>query len=127
MIISLDPDDTRPVYQQIISCIKQQIRLGQIQTGEELPSVRDVAEHLGINHLTVHKAYNKLKEQGVVSLRLGQRARIAKLNDEPADHRQVMLRVEQPLRDAVAEAYHLGVSPDQLIEMLQSILQEDKQ
>ena len=127
MIISLDPDDTRPVYQQIIACIKQQVRLGQMSPGEELPSVREVAEHLGINHLTVHKAYTRLKDQGVITLRLGQRARIAKQTSEPADHRQVMLLVEQPLRDAVAEAFHLGVSPDQLIEMLQSILQEDKQ
>lgn len=125
MILILDPDDTRPVYQQIISCIKQQVRLGQIQAGDELPSVREVADHLGINHLTVHKAYTKLKDQGIITQRLGQRARIAKMADEPADPKQVSHLIEQPLRDVVAEAYHLGISAVQLMKILQNILEED--
>lgn len=127
MILTLDPDDTRPVYQQIISCIKQQVRLGQIQAGDELPSVREVADHLGINHLTVHKAYTKLKDQGIITQRLGQRARIAKMASEPADPRQVTQLIEQPLRDVVAEAYHLGISAAQLTQILQNILEEDDQ
>ena len=125
MILTLDPDDTRPVYQQIISCIKQQLRLGQIQAGDELPSVREVADHLGINHLTVHKAYTKLKDQGIITQRLGQRARIAKMASEPADPKQVTLLIEQPLRDVVAEAYHLGISAAELTQILKNIIEED--
>jgi GntR family transcriptional regulator len=78
MLLSINEHDNRPIYLQIINQIKEQVRSGTLQPGEELPSVREMADSLGINMHTVRSAYLKLRDQGIIKLHLGRRARIAK-------------------------------------------------
>ena len=89
MLISVSENDPRPLYTQITGEIKGQIRQGLLRPGDELPSVRELADSLGINLHTVHKAYQILRDQGVIHLRLGQRAKVAELRDEPASRDEV--------------------------------------
>jgi len=49
MWISIDTQNSRPIYLQIIYQIKQQIRQGTLKPGDELPSVRELAQILGVN------------------------------------------------------------------------------
>ena len=56
MLIYIDEDDSRPIYLQIMFQIKEQIRDGELKPGDELPSVRELADSLGINLHTVHHA-----------------------------------------------------------------------
>lgn len=59
-------NNKEPVYIQIASFIKRQILLGNIQSGEELPSRRELAALLGINPNTVQKAYRMMEGEGYV-------------------------------------------------------------
>ena len=54
------------VYMQLVQQVKQALRLGRLEPGEQLPTVRDVAERLAINPHTVLKAYRELELEGLV-------------------------------------------------------------
>ena len=63
-MIHLDYRDTRPIYSQIIDSVKDQIAAGILQTGERLPSVRELAAQLAINPNTIQRSYRALERDG---------------------------------------------------------------
>ena len=67
-----DWNDKQPIFQQIKELIEKQILLGVWPEGSPLPSVRNVAAEMKINHLTVMKAYQLLVEQQLIEKKRGQ-------------------------------------------------------
>ena len=125
MLISINEKDNRPIYLQIISQIKEQVSKGTIQPGDELPSVRELADSLGINMHTVRSAYLKLRDQGIINLRLGRRARIvhlqpASINTESTE--DLKLRIKELITDALLA----GLSPDDLHTLIDQQLNKEK-
>lgn len=68
MILKIDFDSEIPIYMQIKNQIIEGIAKGEIEEDEELPSVRALAEDIGINMHTVNKAYNILKDEGYIKI-----------------------------------------------------------
>lgn len=66
MQISLDLTSEVPIYMQIRNEIILGIALGDLAYGQDLPSVRQLALDLDVNHMTVNKAYQTLKAEGVI-------------------------------------------------------------
>ena len=125
MLISINEKDNRPIYLQIISQIKEQVSKGTVQPGDELPSVRELADSLGINMHTVRSAYLKLRDQGIINLRLGRRARIvhlqpASINTESTE--DLKLRIKELITDALLA----GLSPDDLHALIDQQLNKEK-
>ncbi|MEO3925749.1 GntR family transcriptional regulator [Micromonosporaceae bacterium B7E4] len=58
-------------YLQLVQQVRQAVRLGWLQEGDQLPTAREVVAALGINQNTVHKAYRELERDGVVLSRPG--------------------------------------------------------
>ena len=75
MLVSIDEGNRLPIYLQIARQIKEQILVGEICDGEELPSVRDLGDSLGISLHTARSAYQVLSEAGLIRVRLGKKAR----------------------------------------------------
>lgn len=69
MKIRLDPDLTVPVFEQIVDEVVLAVRAGRVVPGEKLPSVRQLADDLGLAVNTVAKAYRRLEEEGHVETR----------------------------------------------------------
>ena len=125
MLISINEKDNRPIYLQIISQIKEQVSKGTVQPGDELPSVRELADSLGINMHTVRSAYLKLRDQGIINLRLGRRARIvhlqpASINTESTE--DLKLRIKELVTDALLA----GLSPEDLHALINQQLNKEK-
>ena len=118
MLIFIDEKDPRPLYQQIAAQVKDQVQRGDVQPGDELPSVRELAEDLGINLHTVRNAYIKLREQGVTVLRLGRRARVARQRATGATTAEAERALGAQMRELVADAYLLGLSNEELHALL---------
>ena len=126
MFIAIDSNDPRPVYLQIAAAIKEQIQQGMLQPGDELPSVRGLARDLDINLHTARHAYQLLREQGVVLLRLGSRARIAPLRAVPADRAEIEKKVAPRLRELVTDAFHLGITPKQIRQLVNEAIAQNE-
>lgn len=69
--IQIDRERDRPLYQQIIDGLQSRIRNGKLPTGTQLPTVRAMADELGVTRLTVHNAYRQLKRDGWISSTVG--------------------------------------------------------
>ena len=67
MLLKLDFDSEIPIYQQIRNQIVVGIASGQLSPGERLPATRVLAEDLGVNTMTVSKAYQQLRQEGYVT------------------------------------------------------------
>ena len=71
MLLSIDERDGRPIYQQLISQVREQVREGSLKPGDELPSTRSLSAELGVNPMTISKAYSYLEREEVVERRPG--------------------------------------------------------
>lgn len=66
-VIHLDYRDARPIYLQIVSGFREQIVSGVLQSGDRLPSVRELAAELTINPNTIQRAYRELEMEGWIA------------------------------------------------------------
>jgi DNA-binding transcriptional regulator YhcF (GntR family) len=120
MLFSVDEQDPRPLYEQIVAGVKSAVADGRLAVGELLPGVRELAGGLGVNLHTVHKAYQCLRDDGVIDLRLGRRARISARRG-PASKRIVQQKVGRRLEEIVTEAAMLGVSREEFAAMVERL------
>ncbi len=68
MILKIDFDSDIPIYVQIKNQVVEGIARGELEEGEELPSVRGLADDIGVNMHTVNKAYSLLKDEGYIKI-----------------------------------------------------------
>ena len=118
MFFSIDEKDPRPFYEQIVSQVKAAVADGRLPVGEILPGVRDLADGLGVNLHTVHKAYQRLRDAGIIDLRIGRNARIA-ARARPAGKRQVQRTIGRRVEEIAAEAAMLGVTRQEFSRIVQ--------
>ena len=113
MIISIDPEQRRPIYVQIVDEVRRARVVGTLEPDDPLPSVRQLASELGVNPNTVKQAYRELEREGLVYMRRGQGtfASDAALNGAERS-RMVRAVAERALR----QAHRLGATPEELIE-----------
>ena len=125
MLLSIDEKDSRPIYQQLVSQVREQVSKGILKPGDELPSVRELAESLGVNMHTVRSAYLRLRDQGIISLRLGRRARIAGTPPIPGPEDKADL--EARFRELVTDARLAGLDPEDIRGIIENLLNESKE
>ena len=76
--IRVIPGGNRPIYRQIIDQVRNSVATFELAVGDSLPSVRQLAEELVLNHNTVAKAYAELVREGVLESRHGRGVFVAK-------------------------------------------------
>ncbi len=102
MVIEIDLSSDTPLYQQIRDQIILGIGRGELAFGEQLPSVRQLAEDLEVNPMTVSKAYQVLKQDGVIEVdrRIGTKVKDRPDNTMAADYKE---RLEILLGEGLAK------------------------
>src|SRR4051812_49555664 len=120
--LTVAPTSGVPIYKQLVDQIRARVAGGHLAAGAFLPSVRQVAEHLQVNPMTVSKAYSLLEREGVVELVRGQGMRVrpppgngdaAAVGGPNGDARRAAIR---PLLRQVADAArHLSLAPADVI------------
>ncbi len=115
--LSISTGSTVPIYRQIVDQICHAVAAGELAPGEQLPSVRALAEQLVINPNTVARTYGDLVRDGVLEARPGKGVFVARRR--PVYTRAERLRRVGPSLDAfVAQGVYLGFTPDEMREML---------
>ena len=120
MLIVVDPGTGVPVYRQVMDQVKRQIASGRLTAGDELPSTRVLSTELGVNPMTISKAYSFLEKEGVVERRPG-RPVVVKENGEVAAGKE-LLRAE--LATIVTSVRQLGIEPEEAVDLFRSMLSE---
>jgi GntR family transcriptional regulator len=104
VLLRLDPSAEEPLFAQLVAQIRLAVARGELAEGERLPAARELAESLDINIHTVLKAYQELRDDGLIELRRGRGAMVA---SPERDHGPLLVAVDAVVR----EARTLGLSP----------------
>jgi len=123
MRLHIDPDSGVPVYLQISQAIRRSIALGSLRGGEQVPSVREVAEMLTVNPNTVAKAYQLLEREGIVSTRKGIGTFVADGDVSITSQERKAVIVEK-LDRALVEAGNLHLEKGQVEEIFRERLEK---
>jgi len=113
MVIAIREGSEIPIYQQIRDQIVQGISDGRLCAGEQLPTVRALAEEIGINLMTVNKAYQLLKQQGYI---IADRRNGARISKEIEKSLQLSKESKELLKRIIAEAKVSGMTQEEFLE-----------
>jgi|SRR5450830_519915 len=119
----MDFDDRTPIYIQIMDMIERRIAAGELKTGQQLPSVRDLAQQIVVNPNTVQKAYVELEREGYVATQRGTGTFVS------GDHGTVDL-LRQGLARGIVATYvadmrSLGFEPEEITDMVARATKEE--
>lgn len=114
-----------PIYRQLVDQVGALVAGGRLRPGDVVPSVRQVATVLGINPMTVSKAWGRLESDGVLIRDRG-RGMVVAARRETGSLADRLAEV-QPLVDrAVTHALHLGLTPKEVMSMVRKSLEEHR-
>ncbi len=115
MVIRIDELSDVPIYQQIRNQIVMGISGGELAAGEQLPTVRALALEMGINIMTVSKAYQLLKTEGYI---MTDRKNGARVRTEINKQATIPDLNKTELRRIVSEARISGVPKEEIIQLI---------
>ncbi|MEG2787584.1 MAG: GntR family transcriptional regulator [Romboutsia sp.] len=122
MILDLDFNSEKPIYIQIREEIIKSIARGDLEINESLPSVRALANEIGINLHTVSKAYNLLKDEGYINI---DRRKGALVNTLPIKKEEInFITIKDQIELLVAESYLKGIEKESFIELCENYFRE---
>jgi len=118
LIIKLDTTSSTPIYVQLRNQIVLGIGRGDLQINEGLPTVRQLAEDIGVNTMTVNKTYAILKQEGYIEIdrRLG--AKISPTVDLTGQFRE---KAERELALLISESSLKGLGRDEFIALCEDL------
>jgi GntR family transcriptional regulator len=108
--IQIDFESGVPIYMQLLDRIKQMVASGQLQPGQQLPTMRQLAADLRVNYNTVGRAYTVLDQEGVISTQQGRGTFIASRLSEDQIQKLRMDKLRGMIGHVIREAYVLGYS-----------------
>lgn len=120
MFIELDLQSETPIYAQLVDQIVEGIASGNLKPGDPLPSVRSLAEDLGINLHTVNKSYNLLKQEGFLQVHR-KKGVIVQPDGMPGVTDAFEEKLRRQLRSLAAEAAVRGMTEDAFAQMSKSM------
>ena len=124
MTILIDNKSGRPIYEQIVSQLREQIFSGALREDEALPSIRDLARDLRISVITTKRAYEDLAALGLIYTLPGKGSFVAAKNMELL-REEHLRQIEEHLSQVMVLARRAGLSRAELGQMLDALEEED--
>ena len=105
MLFAIDPSAPEPLFEQLAVQVRSAVARGELTAGTRLPSARELAGLLGVNLHTVLRAYQELRDEGLLELRRGRGAVIT------ARAQQDYLPLREAIDHLVSVSRRLGLAP----------------
>lgn len=121
MVIVIDGNSGVPVYRQVVDQVRFQVAAGLLRAGEELPSTRALSQELGVNPMTVSKAYGLLEEDGVLTRRPGLPLVVSQRSAVVAQEERAS-QLKALVEPVAVAARQLGVEDGEAVEIFRRVL-----
>ena len=115
MLLRIDPTATEPLFEQLADQVRVAIANGSVRAGDRLLSAREVAASLDINLHTVLRAYQDLRDEGLIDLRRGRGAVVTAELDDPD--------LRAAIANLVVQSRRLKLSPRTTTALVKEALQ----
>ena len=109
MQIIISTQSKEAIYEQIFKQIQQQILTGELQPGEALPSMRQLAKDLHISVITTKRAYEELEKQGYIYSIVGKGSFVSEQNVDLI-HERKLNALEEKMNEVVINGKELGLT-----------------
>ena len=119
-IVSVDPRDRTPIYAQLDRALRAAIATGRLATGDQLPTVRQLAVELSINANTVARVYVELERAGILETRRGVGTFVSATPAQAHPPKQHERRLRTFITRLLADASAAGFTLDDILEGLQA-------
>ena len=123
--ITLKNNRDKPIYEQIMTQIKENIISGQVKEQEQLPSIRSLAREVKISVITTKRAYEELEKEGLIYSIAGKGFYVADKNTDMLREKKVSM-IEERLQETVAECLAAGLSIEDIHDIIDVIGEEIK-
>ena len=117
MRLFISPSDGVPIYLQIVQQVRRLVASGELAPGEELPSIRGLADSLVINPNTVARAYRELEIAGIVSSSRGLGTFVAE-QAASTSHSEKRAVLADKIQALVLESHQMGVPFEELNDLV---------
>jgi GntR family transcriptional regulator len=114
MNLKVDMHSGVPIYIQIVERVKHSIATGELQPGDQLPTVRQLAQDLRVNFNTIARAYAMLDDAGIISTQQGRGTYVRERPDERVLAHMRVEKLSALVSRAVVEAFSLGYKPAEI-------------
>jgi len=119
MILYVNPASGTPIYVQLMDQVKHAIETGALKAGEQLPTLRKLAEELVINPNTVVRAYRELEHEGIVEIRHGLGAFVGQA---ATGRPRISRNAQSIMQSAVERLAEAGLTEDEIRRLLENEL-----
>ncbi|MEP0806946.1 MAG: GntR family transcriptional regulator [Chloroflexota bacterium] len=127
LILQIDFRSGLPIYTQIVNQIHAQIASGILQPGDQLPTVRALAEELRVNFNTVARAYRILDEERIISTQQGRGTYITEIPPPKVSEKFRREALEELTQRYISEAMRLEFSKSEIRQMVNDQLKAWKE
>ena len=120
MKITILPQGTLAIYEQIVNQLKNEIVTNELKQGEALPSIRALAADLGVSVITTKRAYEELEKEGLIRSVAGKGFYVCEYNTDYLKEKQLVM-LEKRMSEVIYEAKQAGVECSEFVEMAQAL------
>ena len=123
MLFYVDPHSGVPIFRQLVDQVKLNIASGVLKPGDELPSIRSLSVPLGVNPMTISKAYNLLVHDEILERRPGKPLVVADMGQGDIDDRRLE-QLRETLRPAINLVRQLEIDDADAVALYRELLSE---
>lgn len=127
-MIVINPKSGKPIYEQIVEQMKENILRGYIKEGDSIPSTRKLAMMTGVNPNTVAKAYQELERQKLIETMQGKGTFVSG-NPPRADAKrdeEALAAIREKLKTLVIEMHYAGLTKNEMEDLVAEIHEDLK-
>ena len=125
MRITIQPQGTLAIYEQIVNQLKDAIVTGDLKAGEALPSIRALAGDLQVSVITTKRAYEELEKEGLIRSVAGKGFYVCEYNTDYLREKQLMM-IEKRLAELIAGAKSAGLNCEDFLEMAETLYKTER-